>query len=303
MYNKIIDLAKLMFSPFSIISPIPIFAIFLFFISTTFTEIDSFKILLLMVGIITTLLSSGASNFWNHSNDIKEDIKNNKNTLLTKNIISQNTAILISIMLYSFSIIVVVIVSIFLDRPIYFYFMIWAIITWWYSDNFFLKKIIGFRLKTHYVGEIFTYSIAYPTYTMSIWLIFSDSYITGIVLSLILMCFGMAGVLLKDIKDIKGDREAGLKTLGVMFAPSKLIHSACIFLILYFFIILIATNGRIFNSLSVIILIPFIYLIDKTYLHFSKKNWKLEIGDHKNIKSMIASVYSSMFLLGFANFV
>ena len=292
MHNKIIDLAKLMFSPFSIISPIPIFAFFLFFISTKFTEIDSFKILLLMIGIITTLLSSGASNFWNHSNDIKEDIKNNKNTLLTKNIISQNTAILISIMLYSLSIILVVIISIFLDRPIYFYFMIWAFITWWYSDNFFLKKIIGFRLKTHYIGEIFTYSIAYPAYTMSIWLIFSDSYITGIVLSLILMCFGMAGVLLKDIKDIKGDREAGLKTLG-----------ACIFLILYFFIILIATNGKIFNSLSVIILIPFIYLIDKTYLHFNKKNWKLEIGDHKNIKSMIVSVYSSMFLLGFANFV
>ena len=183
-------------------------------------------------------------------NDIKEDIINNKNNLLTKKIISQNTAILISIMLYSLSIILVVIISIFLDRPIYFYFMIWAFITWWYSDNFFLKKIIGFRLKTHYIGEIFTYSIAYPAYTMSIWLIFSDSFIKGIVLSFLFLCFGIAGVLLKDLKDIKGDREAGLNTLGVMFAPSKLIHLACIFLIFYFLMLIMSfpafANGKVY---------------------------------------------------------
>ncbi|MCD4816856.1 MAG: UbiA family prenyltransferase [Methanosarcinales archaeon] len=296
-------MVKLSFTPFSIISPIPFFSFFLFLIASNFSEINGFNILLLFLGIILTLLSSGASNFWNHTNDIKEDIINNKNNLLTKKIISQNTAIFISIMLYSLSIILVVFLSIILNRPIYFYFLIWAIITWWYSDNTYLVKIFGFRLKTHYLGEIFTYSIAYPAYTMSIWLIFSDSFIKGIVLSFLFLCFGIAGVLLKDLKDIKGDREAGLKTLGVMFAPSKLIHLACIFLILYFFIILIATNGRIFNSLSVIILIPFIYLIDKTYLHFSKKNWKLEIGDHKNIKSMVISVYSSLLLLGFVNFV
>ncbi len=302
MLNKIIELAKLSFTPFSIISPIPLFACFLFLIATKFSEINVSDVFLLFIGIIITLLSSGASNFWNHTNDIKEDIINNKNNLLTKKIISQNTAILISIMLYSLSIILVVFLSIILNRPIYFYFLIWAIITWWYSDNIYLVKIFGFRLKTHYLGEIFTYSIAYPAYTMSIWLIFSDSFIKGIVLSFLFLCFGIAGVLLKDLKDIKGDSEAGLNTLGVMFAPSKLIHLACIFLIFYFVIILFATCERIFNPMSIIILLPFIYLIDRTYLHFSKKNWKLEIGDQKNIKSMVMSVYSSLFLLGFTNF-
>ncbi|MDW7774802.1 MAG: UbiA family prenyltransferase [Methanosarcinales archaeon] len=303
MQNKIIELIKLSFIPFSIISPIPFFSCFLFLIATKYSEMNVFDFFLLFIGIIITLLSSGASNFWNHTNDIKEDIKNNKNNVLIQNIISQNSAILISIILYSISIILVFLISIYLNRPVYFYFLIWVIITWWYSDNFFLKRIVRFRLKTHYLGEIFTYSIAYPAYTMSIWLIFSDSITKGIVLSFLFLCFGIAGVLLKDLKDIKGDREAGLKTFGVMFAPSKLIHLACIFLIFYFFIILIATSERIFNPMSVIIVIPFIYLIDRTYLHFSKKNWKLEIGDQKNIKSMIMSVYSSLFLLGFTNFI
>ena len=303
MKNIIIELAKLSFTPFSIISPIPFFACFLFLIATKFSEINVFNIFLLFIGIIITLLSSGASNFWNHTNDIKEDVKNNKNNLLTQKIISQNSAILISIILYGLSIVLVFLISIYLNRPIYFYFLIWVIITWWYSDNLFLKKIVRFRLKTHYLGEIFTYSIAYPAYTMSIWLIFSDSITKGIVLSFLFLCFGLAGVLLKDLKDIKGDREAGLKTFGVMFAPSKLIHLACIFLIFYFAIIFFATNEKIFNPMSIIIVLPFIYLIDRTYLHFSKKNWKLEIGDQKNIKAMIMSVYSSLFILGFTNFV
>lgn len=302
MSNQVSEIIKLFFIPFSIISPIPFFAIILFLISTTFSEITQFKILLLIFGILLTLLSSGVSNFWNHTNDIKEDIKNNKNTILTQKIISQKTAISISFFFYIFSIFFSFYLSILLKRPIYLYFLIWAIITWWYSDDIFLKKISGIRLKTHYLGEILTYGLAYPAYTMSIWLIYSNSFFKGFVLSMIFLCFGLAGVLLKDLKDIKGDREAGLKTLGVVFAPSKLIKCSSFFLIIYFLIILISTNQGIFNFATFIIFIPLIYLVKNTIIHFHRKNWSIEIKDMHNIKSMIISTYSSILILGFVNF-
>lgn len=300
--KKIHSIIKLSFTPFSIFSPLPIFCFTLFFISSKFTEISLNEIYMLGLGIIITLISSGASNFWNHTNDIEEDIHNKKETFLTNGTISQNEAVIISIVLYSISLILILCVSYLLARPIYLFFIVWLTITWWYSDNLFLKKITGVRLKTHYIGEIITYGIAFPAYTMSIWLIFSDSLITGLVLSVIFLCFGLAGVLLKDLKDIKGDREAGLRTLGVIFSPSKLIKTACLILIVYFSLIIIATNNDIFSWHSFLVIIPFMYLIKETFIHFQLKNWTLEIGDNKNIKAMILSTYSSLVIMGFANF-
>jgi len=301
--KTIIEITKLSFTPFSIFSPIPFFCIILFLISNNYPEITLYQLQILMLGIIISLLSSGASNFWNHTNDITEDTINNRKTILTEKIIKKNDAILISLILYFASFLIVIYASVILHRPIYLFFLIWSIITWWYSDDIYFKKIIGFRLKTHYLGEIFTYGIAYPSYTISIWLIFSNSLSKGIILALFFLCFGMAGVLLKDLKDIRGDREAGLRTFGVVFSPSKLIKMACIFLIIYFSLILWATNQQIFDILSFTVIFPFAYLLKNTFLHFHLKNWTLEITDLKNIKAMILSTYSSLFLLGVSNFI
>ncbi len=301
--RKISLIIEQSFTPFSIFAPIPFFCFTLFFISTKITEISIDKIYLLFFGVLISLFSSGASCFWNHTNDVEEDTKNNKKTLISENIISHNEALIISFFLYLISIIIVIYISIFLNRPIYFYFLIWVIITWWYSDNIFLKKITGIRLKTHYLGELLTYGIAYPAYTMSIWLIFSDSFMKGVVLSLIFLCFGLAAVLLKDLKDIKGDREAGLKTFGVIFPPSTLIKISCKFLIVYFLLIVIATNFKILDSNSFLVILPFLYLLKNTFIHFQSKSWTIEVGDLNNIKAMMFSVYSSIFILGFVNFI
>ena len=301
--NKIFCIIEQSFTPFSVFAPIPIFSFMLFFISTKFTEISPDKLYLLFIGVLTSLLSSGASCFWNHTNDIEEDAKNEKKTLISEKIISHNEAIIISFILYLISILIVISVSYLFNRPIHIYFLIWAIITWWYSDNIFLKKITGIRLKTHYLGELLTYGLAYPAYTMSIWLIFSDSFIKGLILSLIFLFFGIAVVFLKDLKDIKGDREAGLKTLGVIFLPSTLIKNACLVLILYFSVIIIAIEQGFFDFNSFIVVIPFLYLIKNTYLPFHKKNWTLGIGDNKKIKDMVYSTYSSLLILGVVNFI
>ena len=301
--KKISEIINLLFTPQSLISPIPIFSMTLFFISCKFTELSIAKLNLLILGVFISLVSSGASNFWNHTNDLNEDIKNNKKTLLTKNILKLKDAVLISISLYAIPFILSLYLSITLNRPIYIYFSIWAFITWWYSDKIFFKKIFGVRLKTHYVGEIITYSIAYPAYTMSIWLIFSDSVMKGAMISLIFLCFGLSGLFLKDLKDIKGDREAGLKTLGVVFSPPKLIKTSCIFLILYYLLILFSINLTIFNVKTVLIVIPFFYFLKNTFFHFEMKKWAIEKDDLKNIKSMMTSTYASFIILGITNFI
>lgn len=188
MPKKLPEIIKLFYTPYSIFSPIPFFAVIIFLLAYKFDESSAFPMLSLTAGVGVSLLSSFASNAWNHTNDMKEDFAQGKKNALTQNIISHRTAIVLSFLLYITSIIIINYISIKAGRPAYI-FLIWALITWWYSDNIFLGKIFKFRLKTHYVGELITYSIAYPMYTLSIWLIYSDLNTSGLVLALAFLFF------------------------------------------------------------------------------------------------------------------
>lgn len=255
------------------------------------------------MGIVVSIISSFASNLWNHSNDVNEDIAQGKKTVLTQNYVSYKTTVVLSIALYIISIISVLYLSILLIKPIYYFFLPWSIITWWYSDSIFLRKIFGFRLKTHYFGEIITYGIACPSYTLSIWLIYSDLNYQGIAVALAFSFLGISGVLLKDIKDISGDRKAGLRTLGVIFTPSKLLQASSIFLILYYFTILDLISLKILKLGMLLVIIPFIWFIKDTFFYFHKKCWELEVKDIKSIQIMMKSTYISVILLGIGAFI
>ncbi|MFQ6062038.1 MAG: UbiA family prenyltransferase [Methanosarcinales archaeon] len=301
--KQIFGVIKLCYTPKSIFIPIPIFAIILFLISNKLTliTVNSFKLLFLGIGV--TLFSNFGTNLWNHSNDLEEDRAQGKKNILTQNIVSQKTTMLISFALYLISIILVYYISIKFNKPIIYFFIISCFITWWYSDNILLKKIFGFRLKTHYITELITYGIFYPTYTMSIWLIYSELNIKGIALAIVFLFYGIAGLLLKDLKDISGDRNAGLKTLGVIFLPSKLIQLSCIFLILYYLTIFIFIVLKVFDVMSFLIIIPFLFFLKGTYLHFQKKNWRLDENDYMPLRNMIVSTYISLILFGIGNFI
>jgi len=249
-------------------------------------------------GVIISLLSSFASNLWNHANDLVEDRAQCKITVLTQDQLSQKSAIILSSILYALSGMIYYYYFIRVGRPIHYFFLLWLIITWWYSDNIFLKKIFGFRLKTHYIGELLTYGIAYPAYTVSIWLIYSELNISIIALAVSFSFFGLSGVLLKDLKDISGDRKAGLRTLGVIFSPSKLLYISCFFLILYYFVILNFIVLGVFDKGMLLVIIPFIWFIRNTFYYFQKKSWKIEIRDIGSIRTMVISTYFSLVVLG-----
>ncbi|HEY9246815.1 MAG TPA: UbiA family prenyltransferase [Candidatus Methanoperedens sp.] len=300
-WRKNTELLKLCNTPASIISPFPFLAISLFLISRKGFNLDDLPIL--FAGITVSLLSNFAANLWNHCNDLKEDLAAGKKTILTRDKSMLKSAHFTVISLYLCSIILVYYLSLRFERQIYIYFIIWVITTWWYSDNLILKKITGFRLKEHYIGELITYGIAWPMYILSIWLIYSDLNAIGLIISTAFFFFSISLLLLKDLKDISGDRKAGLRTFGVVFFPSLLIKYSCYLMVLYYLVIL---NPLAISSLGLkflVLILPFIYFFKNTFIHMYKKNWILEIGDLKALKSVGYSVYASIIIMGLSSFL
>ncbi|MCZ7362092.1 MAG: UbiA family prenyltransferase, partial [Candidatus Methanoperedens sp.] len=207
-WSKAFELLKLCNTPASIYSPFPLFAISLFLISRK--GISIYDIPVLFAGIAVSLLLTFPSNLWNHCNDLKEDIAQGKKTILTQDTLMQKTALFIAVLLYACSLLFIYYLSNEFKRPIYLYALIWILTTWWYSDNLILKKVTGFRLKDHYMGELIAYGIAMPVYTLSIWLVYSDLNLIAIIITVAVFFFSISGLLLKDLKDISGDRKAGL---------------------------------------------------------------------------------------------
>jgi 1,4-dihydroxy-2-naphthoate octaprenyltransferase len=300
-WRETVELLKLCNTPATIISPFPLFAVTLFLISHKEFQISDLYIL--FVGIVVSLFSNFGSNLWNHSNDIKEDIAQGKKTVLMQDISMQKRAPFISILLYACSILLVFYLSNEFKRPIYIYFLIWSLATWWYSDNLILKKVVGFRLKDHYIGELITYSIAWPMYTLSIWLIYSDLNILGIMIAISFFFLSISGMLLKDLKDISGDRAAGLKTFGVVFSPSQLIRYSCYLMVLYYLVILNPFTLNFFGHGVLVMAIPFVYFLKITFFHMHEKQWTLDIGDLKPIKGIGNSAIASVIFMGLSTFL
>jgi 1,4-dihydroxy-2-naphthoate octaprenyltransferase len=298
--KNIAELLRLCNTPASIISPVPFFAIAIFLASHNDFNYYGFQIL--FIGIFVSLLSNFASNLWNHCNDLKEDIAQGKKTILTQDPSMLKIAIISAIFLYVVSFFIVYQLSLEVQRPIHIYFLVWAIATWCYSDNLILKKVTGFRLKEHYIGEFITYGIAWTMYTLSIWLIYSEITMTGEIIIIAFFFFSISGLLLKDLKDISGDRKAGLRTFGVVFSPSKLIRYSCYLMVMYYFIVLNPFTLDHFNNGIVIMIFPFAYFLKNTFFHMHIKNWTLDIGDLKALKSMGYSAYASVLLLGLSTF-
>lgn len=300
-WRTTIELLKLCNTPATIYSPFPLFAIIIFLISGL--ELSIYGLPILFAGILISYLLTFPSNLWNHCNDLKEDTAAGKKTILTNDHSMQYKAMILSILLYTLSLIFCYYLSIEFNRPIYFYALIWIIATWLYSDNIITKKIFGFRLKQHYLGELITYSVALPCYTLTIWLVYSDLNAKALIITIGIFFFSISGLLLKDIKDISGDKKAGLKTFGVVFPPSKLLKYSCYLMILFFLTFLNPFTFQNLDSGIYIIIIPFIYFLKNTFIHFHRKDWILGMEDISAIKSLGNSIYVSFIFIGLSSFI
>jgi len=300
-WRKAIEILKLCNTPATIYSPLPLFAISLFLISRR--ELLIYDIPIMFAGIVVSWLLTFPSNLWNHCNDLKEDIAAGKETILTQNDSMRKTALLLAVLLYVCSLLFSYYLSNEFKRPIYLYTLIWIIATWWYSDNLILKKVIGFRLKDHYMGEFIAYGIAMPMHTLSVWLVYSDLDSTALIITVASFFLNISGLLLKDLKDISGDRKAGLKTFGVIFPPSQLIRFSCYLMVIYYILLLNPFALNHFGFGMLILIIPFAYFLKNTFFHLYQKNWNFDSGDMKAIKSIGKSIYASIIFLGLSAFL
>jgi len=300
-WRKAFELLKLCNTPVTIYSPFPLFAIVLFLISRKEASIYDYPIL--FAGIAISQLLAFPSNLWNHCNDLKEDIAQGKKTILTQDTTMKKKAIFIAILLYLCSLIYAYYLSNEFKRPIYIYALIWVFTTWWYSDNLIIKKVTGIRLKDHYIGELIAYSIAMPVYTLSIWLVYSDLNSIGIIITVAVFLLSISGLLLKDLKDISGDRKAGLKTLGVVFPASMLIKYSCFFMVMYYLALLNPITLHFFGTGILIMIFPFIYFLENTFIHLYKKKWNLDSGDLKALKGIGNSIFISIIFIGLSFFL
>lgn len=295
-------IVRLSTNPSATLFAYPLFCVTLFLIANgSLYGADFTYYYPLFLSIVIALLSNFGANLWNHTNDIVEDRMKGKSNALSEGVVKRETAIITAVIFYLISLSMAFLLSKDLNRPIFHIFVVWCIITWWYSDNLVFKKIIGFRLKDHYITEFITYSIAYPTFILSIWLIFADIDLRGLSLAVIFFFYGISGVLLKDLKDISGDRDAGLMTFGVALSPSRLLYLSSILLIFYYLSIIVSSLLSILSLGSVLVVIPFLFFMVGTFGHFHKKDWKIESEDFKPIQNMMLTTYASLLLLGFGN--
>lgn len=230
MLKLFVNLIKLSAKPATIIYPYPIAALLAFSLSGTL------NVIYLIKAIAFSFIFYAGVNLWNHVNDVEEDIKGGKKTIITENPKIRKLTALISAVLYVTSFVLAFIWIV--DWRGIAAFVPAALATWIYSDKIFFGKKIR-RWKDHYITEILAFIIFFPAFFSMLWTIFAPLSLRGLAFSMTMTLFMFSGAFLKDLKDITGDRLAGLKTLGVVFSPETLLKASSTMLIFYYFSIVI----------------------------------------------------------------
>jgi len=280
----ILRVIKESFKPLTIAYPIPIFPVII--------GLNSTGIYGAVIATVVNWIFYPAINLWNHVNDAEDDFKAGKNTpFLDRRAVE--IAIFIIFLCYLISGFLVFKLS----KSIGFiFFIVLAIITFLYSD----KKITKIRLKSHYIGELLTYLISIPLYGLILWDLSSPVNLKGIILAITLTPLAISTVFLKDLKDIREDREAGLKNLGVVFSPELLLKLFSFSIFLYYILLILFSIK--YNYFALISLIPLIFHVI-AFNEFRKEKWLITLKISGKLKLAVYSALTSTLLLLIASLI
>ncbi len=277
----VLKIFKYSAKPFNIIYPIPLIPFIVGLFARGFQGVLSTFIL--------TFLFYPAVNLWNHINDAEEDVAAGKDNPFTKKK-EKIFGLIFVLTLYLTSFFYVLKTS---KSFGVFSFLIAALMTFLYSDN----TITKLRLKKHYITELLTYILTVPSFLLALYDIVKPVDLNALILSLTLSLLLLSTVVIKDFKDISEDREAGLKTLAVVYPPQTLLKMF-FFLLLGYFIMLFIFS--IFISLKYLIaLIPLVGVIYSAREFFREK-WEVSLKIAKPINVAIISGILSLTLFGIA---
>lgn len=293
MFGVLVELVKLSARPATIVYPYPIAVLAAFSLS------NNYELIYLLKGLTFSFLFYAGANLWNHVNDVEEDIKGGKRTIITEDPVIRELVIYLSVVLYAISISLASLWT--LDFNGFLLFIIAVFTSWVYSDKILWEKRFR-RWKNHYVTETITFTIGPLTGFLMLWTIFAPLSIKGLAYSTTMTFFMLSAFFLKDIKDITGDRLSDLKTLGVFLSYSDLLKISFLMLILYYLCIIIFSTLNIFSHFSLfsaLFIIGFLY----TLRYFINKRWSITLEAVKPLEMMYYSSLGSLVTLILTGFI
>jgi len=239
-----------------------------------------------------------AANLWNHINDAEDDLKAGRaeSAFLLENR-SYGVAVVVSFYLLAF------LLAFFgtKDREVAVVaFFIASLFTWLYSDKIYLGRFFR-RFKEDYRTEVLTYVFCTISFPLLVWTFFSELSLTGLAFSASMGVMYFSGFILKDLKDISADSEAGYNTLGVVFPPSLLLKLSVGLFLVSVCIITIASILGAFPKASILISTIFVVLGLLIYL-FNKESWKITPKLVRPLKIYTNTYLIVLLLLGMVSF-
>ena len=249
--------------------------------------------------ILFSAAFQSAVNLWNHVNDVEEDRLAGRDWILVRDERARKAVAFMAAGLYLVSGVMVYLWQVW-NYGVVFFFLAFAA-TWLYSDKMIAGKFFR-RLKEHYLTEITTYLVTIPSYVLAVWSMLSEDMTKGGAISLVFLFLMLSATLLKDLKDISADREAGLLTLGVVFHYKTLLKSSYLLVSLYYISILVFSLSGVFLQVSVISVLPAAGLIYSVW-NMSRKAWEIDDESVKFFKGMIYSTLVSLVLFIIVNII
>lgn len=288
----ILKFLKIGATPVTLIYPLPLASFLAFSLSAD--EYFGF-----LISYIFAFFTFTAVNLWNHINDAEDDLKAGREH--AEFLIKRRSAGVVLVIIFLFMAFLVT----------YFYskqrnlallcFFIGAAVTWIYSDKIFLGKYIR-RFKEEYRREITTYLLSTSSFFILFWTFFSEVSLRGLLFALVMSLMYLSGFLLKDIKDISADSEAGYRTLAVVFSPSALLKASISLMWLVFTVIAISSLLRIFPESAIFTLIMVISLFYTTK-KLRQTGWRVTEKAVKPLKIYVNSYPLTVLLLSLLSLV
>lgn len=287
----LIKILKIGTTPPTILYPIPLIPILVFFMARNYEIFNLLKI------VVFTSLFFNSINLWNHLNDAEDDLKSGRTEAKT---LLDHQKLTLSVITLSYLGSLLLVWS-YGNFQIVILFAMCFLITWLYSDKMVVGRIVP-RLKEHYIGELFTYLVVTPGFMSILWLMVSSEFnLRGLGFVLVTSTYYLSGMLLKDLKDISSDLQSGYKTLGVIFSPQSLLKaSISLNFVAHAFIIGFVLLGIfeiwfIAGALTIILLLNVV-------LKLRAVDWQISIKTANIIKRYVIISPLSIALLVFASF-
>ena len=294
LFRGILALAN---TPKSVFSPIPVFAISLFFLYRHPVPLELSTLEVFLTGAAFSILSVWAANIFNHVNDFDEDRAAGKDNPIIRGDVKPGTAKAFSFAFYLIALAVIGFGFVEERLPALILACLFCTVTAIYSWQGF-RFLGGHRLKEKWAGEVLVYAISIPAHTIVLALVYSTMDPMILVIAIPIIFYLVVGLMLKDLKDISADRAAGYSTLGVVFSTQKLLGGAVCSLLVFYASAMVLSITGIVGTGGIVVSIPAAFFIAGVAIPLWRQRFILTEKDARRINLFTKTTYIAIIVWG-----